>query len=90
MWEQAVYTFDEGGNTTYEICAVTNDTISGSPIETMVIFRNGSAISMMTKCLVFVVAAIARRYYVSALCLPEKAMNIDSCCIETFKFVVPL
>lgn len=43
-WEQALYEFDEGGNTTYEICAVTNDTITGDRIEErQVVFRDGSA-----------------------------------------------
>lgn len=45
MWEQDLYVFEEGGNTTYMICAVTNDTIIGDRIEEReVIFRNDSAL----------------------------------------------
>ena len=45
VWEQDLYVFEEGGNTTYMICAVTNDTIVGDRIEErLVIFRNDSAL----------------------------------------------
>ena len=44
-WEQGVYEFDEGGNTTYMICAVANDTLVGDRIEEWeVVFRNYTAI----------------------------------------------
>lgn len=44
-WEFSSYTFDEGGNGIFEICAVTNDTIVGDRIEVrQVMYVNGSAI----------------------------------------------
>ena len=44
-WELEVYKFDEGGNTTYQICAVANDTIVGDRVEErLVVYRNDSAI----------------------------------------------
>lgn len=43
-WELDVYMFDEGGNSTYQICAVANDTIIGDRVEErFVVYRNGSA-----------------------------------------------
>ena len=43
-WELALYEFDEGGNGTFEICAVANDTITEGRVEERVImYRNGSA-----------------------------------------------
>lgn len=45
VWEQDLYVFEEGGNATFMICAVTNDTIVGDRIEErLVIFRNDSAL----------------------------------------------
>ena len=44
-WEQDLYVFEEGGNATYMICAVTDDIIAGDRIEErLVIFRNDSAL----------------------------------------------
>lgn len=44
VWELPFYEFDEGGNMTYVICAVTSDEIVGGRIEErQVILRNGTA-----------------------------------------------